>query len=77
MPRPSSGVYGRRSNGFAANNITHTKNAATTAVTPATYGRYTRWRPAVSSCASDPNSVSTVAQKSRLPFCPAYSADQV
>jgi hypothetical protein len=35
-PRPSGGVNGSRSNGFAANSITLTKNTTTADVTPAT-----------------------------------------
>ena len=71
MPRPSSGTNASRSNGFAANNITVMKNVATAQVTAATYGRYTRCRPLVISCTSIANRLNTVAQKSRLPFCPA------
>src|SRR6266513_2811767 len=53
------------------------KKAATSDTTPATYGRSSRWWRGVSTSASDPNTDNTVAQKSRLPFWPAYSADQV
>src|SRR3989442_11950751 len=76
-PLPSSGVKASRANGFAANSITVTKNAATAHTTPATYGSSGAWRRDVNVRASEPNSDSTLAQKSRLPFWPAYSADQV
>src|SRR2546429_5320004 len=43
-PLPSSGVKASRANGFAANSITVTKNAATAHTTPATYGSSGAWR---------------------------------
>src|SRR5437016_10829127 len=67
-PLPSSGVKASRANGFAANSITVTKNAATAHTTPATYGSSGAWRRDVNVTASEPNSDSTLAQKSRLPL---------
>jgi len=57
--------------------LTEMKKAATRDTTAATWGRSARWCRGVSTSASDPNTDSTVAQKRRLPFWPAYRADQV
>src|SRR2546430_16479782 len=57
--------------------MTEIKKLATSETTPATVGSSSAWRRGVSTSANDPNTDSTGAQKSRLPFWPAYSADHV
>src|SRR6478609_872586 len=74
-PFPSSGVNGSRPKGLAETIITRTKKRSVELVIPATQGRSSAWRRAVSHCASEAKTERTTAQRRSDPFCPAQKAE--